>query len=131
MAGQANNYVGCTPMTFKCGGTVGQNKALKLDSNGDVIVTTAITEDVVGVSLQAGASGDYIDVATVSGMKVKVITSAAVSVGAQLMPGASGKAATAAGATAKSFAQALTASAADGEVVEAILRFGLNGPANA
>jgi hypothetical protein len=131
MAQLGINYAGAAPITLKAGGAITANRALKLDANGDVIVTTAITEDVIGVALQTVASGEYVEIMTVNGALVKLTTSAAVAIGAQLMPGASGKVATAAGATAKSFAQALTASSADGEHVMAVLRISLNGPANA
>lgn len=132
MAGQANNYAGAKPQTFKAGGAITANRAVKLDSNGDVVVTTAITDKVVGIALETKASGEYVDVITVNGVKQKVTASAAVTIGDDVMPTASGsgKCSTAAGATAKSFGIALSAAAADGEIIEVLTRFGVNGVAN-
>lgn len=132
MAGQTLNFMGTKPFTMKAGGAITANRAVMLDANGDVVVTTAITDKVIGIALQTVASGEDVEILTVNGVKAKVTTSAAVAIGADVMPTAAGagKCATAAGATAKSFGIALYASAADGEVIEVLTRFGANGIAN-
>lgn len=131
MAGQANNF---GPIqSFIAGGAIIANRAVKLDTTiNQVLAATAITDDIIGVALSTVASGESVEVVTMNGAKVKLTTSAAVAIGAQLMPTAAGagKASTAAGATAKSFAIALSATAADGETCEAILRMSVNGPVN-
>lgn len=128
MAGQKTNLQGVAPITLKAAGTVPAYRTLKLDTNGDVVVTTAITEDVIGVSLKAAASGEYVEVQT-AGI-AKVTASAAISIAGQVMPGASGKVAASSGATSKSIGIALTASAADLETIEVLLRLGVNGVLN-
>lgn len=130
MAGQAQNY---GPIqTFKAGGAITAKRLVELDANGDVTATDAITDNAIGVALQTVASGEYVDVLVVNGAKAKVTTSGAVAIGDQLMPTGSGagKVITAAGATAKSVGIALSASAADGEDIEMLTRFGVNQPAN-
>lgn len=117
--------------TFLAGAAITANKAVKLSAANTVVHTTAITDDVAGVALQTVASGEYVDVQTMG--KAKVRTSAAVNAMAQVMPTAAGdgECSTAAGATAKSFGIANSASGGtDGEVVEVLLRLGVNTPAN-
>lgn len=132
MAGQTLNYMGTRPFTLKAGAAVTANRAVKLDANGDVIHTTAITDKVVGISLQTVASGEDVELLTVNGVKAKATASAAVSIGDDVMPTASGagKCSTASGPTAKSFGIALSAAAADGEIIEVLTRYGANGVAN-
>lgn len=129
MPGQVNNY---GPIqTFIAGGAITAKTCVKMSAADTVVVTTAITSDVVGVALETVASGERVSVLTLSGAKVKVTCSAAVTAGDQVMPGANGKCATSAGATAKSFGIALSTSAADNETVEVLTRFGVNMPPNA
>ena len=112
----------------ECNGTVTINSLVKIDNTGKVVVTTAITDDVYGVALQAGVSGDMIPVQQFG--RAKIVCSAAVNPAAQVMPGASGKCATAAGATAKSFGIAESTTGANNELLMVTLRLGVNGPAN-
>lgn len=127
------NLYGVSPTSYKCGGTVGQFRLVKLDSTeGQVVVTSAITDSAVGASMESGSTGDLIPVQTFG--KVKLTASDAISIGAQVMPTASGsgKVVTAAGATAKSIGIALQASGADGDIIEVLLAApAVNGPANA
>lgn len=97
---------------------------------GQVIHTSAITDVVVGVSLNTAAIGGRVQVQT-SGIAL-VTCSAAVAYKAQVMPGAAGKCATAAGATAKSCGMAAgTTTANDGELQKVWLAsLNVNGVAN-
>lgn len=131
MAGQAQN-LGLI-RSFIAGGAITANRLVKADSTaGQVIVTTAITDRILGVALKTVASGEQVEVMLGSGMTAKVTASDAVSLGAEVMPTASGagKCVTAAGATAVSCGIALSASAADGEVIEVLLRPSVKSPAN-
>lgn len=123
------NYAGSVPVSFTAGGTITRNAAVKL-SSGSVVVTTAITDHVIGVAQQDAASGDQVPVLTSPGTVVTMVASAAVAVDAMLMPGASGKVATAAGATALTCGQALEAASADGSLFRALLRPGVKSAAN-
>lgn len=127
-----SNFLGVSPQSFVAGASIGVNRAVKLDSTtGQVIVTSAITDSAIGVALIAGSAGDLIPVQQFG--KAKLVVSDVVAVGAQLMPtsAGAGKAVTAAGATAKSFAVALQASGADGDTIEVQLGVpAINGPAN-
>ena len=118
----ANLNVEVNVVAMKAGGAITANRVVKLDSTeGQVVVTTAITEAVFGVALNTVASGAAVSVETGSGAIVKLTASAAISVGDRLMPGASGKVATAAGATALDCGVALSAAGADNEIIYARL----------
>lgn len=81
---------------------------------GQAVACGAITDPVLGVSLNQAAAGERVQIQT--GGIARVTCSAAVAYKAQVMPGATGKCATAAGATAKSFGVAMgTTTTADGE----------------
>lgn len=128
-----SNLLGVSPQSFVSGAAVGQYRVVKLDSTeGRVIVTSAITDSAVGVSMQsASAAGELVPVQQFG--KAKVVASGAVSIGDQVMPtgSGSGKCVTASGATAKSFGVALTAANADGDIIEVQLGVpAINGPAN-
>jgi hypothetical protein len=118
-----SNQLGVSPISFKAGAAIGINRAVILDSaSNTVIAASAITDLVIGIALEAAAAaGDLVPVQVFG--KAKVVASAAIAVGAQLMPtgSGSGKVATAAGATAKSMGVALQAAGADGDVIEALL----------
>jgi len=126
------NFAGTSPISFTAGAAVTRGRALKL-SGGAVIHTTAITDKVLGVALQDAASGEQVPVLTISGQLVTMVASAAISADAELMPTASGagKVMTAAGATAISCGQAITAASQDGDLIEAIFRPCVKSPANA
>lgn len=127
-----SNHLGVSLVSFKAGGTIEKDRAVKLDSTeGQVIATTAITDVVIGFATHSASSGDTVAIQTFG--KAKATVSDAVSLGAQLMPTASGagKVVTAAGATAKSCAVALQASTADAQVIEVFITgMRLNGIAN-
>ncbi len=117
--------------SFTAGGTITRGSALKF-SSGNVVVTTAITEEVIGIAMQDAASGEQVPVATISGQVVTAIAGAAITAGAQVMPQAagSGKLITAAGATAISCGIALTAAGASGDLFDLLLRPSVKSPAN-
>lgn len=128
------NFLGVSPINFKAGAAIGINRLVKLDTTtNQVVVTSAITDLAIGVALEAAtAVGDNVPVQIFG--KAKVVASAAVTLGDQLMPtaAASGKVSTAAGATAKSIGVALQAAGADGDVIECLLSTpNVNGVANA
>jgi hypothetical protein len=82
--------------------------------------------------MTSAASGGTVHLQTFG--KVKVVASDVIALGAQVMPthAGGGKVVTAAGATAKSVGVALTASGADGDIIEVLLHGGpnVNGVAN-
>lgn len=123
------NYAGSVPVSFVAGGAITRNAALKM-SSGTVVVTTAITDHVIGVAQQDAASGEQVPVLTSPGTVVTMVASAAILIDAMLMPGAAGKVATAAGATALTCGQALEAAAADGNLIRVLFRPGVKSAAN-
>lgn len=130
-AAVANDF-GIASYAMKAGEAITANRALKLDSAEHVVLhSTAITDVIVGYSLNTCAINEMVEVAP-PGRIVKVACSAGVTLGAQVMPTASGagKVMTAAGATAKSCGVALTTSTADGEVIEVLSTLCVNGIAN-
>lgn len=135
MPGQTTNQG--TRHTWLAGAAITANQAVKASSwsNGrlTVIPTAAITDDVIGVAQETVANGEDVLCEAGNGVIVKCISKTGVTAGQQVMPdgGGAGKVATAAGATAKSFGIAMSTSAADGELVEVLTRFGVNGPLNA
>ena len=127
-----NNSLGIASYAMKAGEAITAGRALKLDSTeGQVLHTTAITDTVVGVALETVASGEMVAIAP-PGTFVRMCPSAAVSLGAQVMPTGSGagKVSTAAGATAKSCGIAFTEAGAADEFFTVLLVCGVNGPAN-
>lgn len=129
MAGQASNY---GPIqTFIAGEAIIAGQAVKLDTTaGQVLVTTAITSDVIGHAVTTAASGEEVDV--YCGAKLRVRAGGAIVLGVQVVAGATGdvETFTGVGATAKSCGIALSASAADGEFIEMLVRYGVNHPPN-
>lgn len=127
-----SNMQGVSPAGYIAGGSISQYRVVKLDSTaGQVVATSAITDVVLGASLTSASTGGTIAVQTFG--KVKLTASDAISLGAQVMPTASGsgKVVTAAGATAKSCGIALEAAGADGDIIEVLLQANnVNGPAN-
>lgn len=109
-------------VAMKANGTVTANRVVKANTTeGEVLHTTAITEAVFGVALNTVSTGQAVSVEIGNGAIVKLTASAAIAVGDRLMPGASGKVATAAGATAVDCGVALSAAGADGEIITAKL----------
>lgn len=79
-------------ITYNAGGTIVANTFVKLDSSGDV-VQAGDGEEVKGVALTGGATGEPIEVALQnSGNIVKVRSGAAVTQGGQVASDLNGKA---------------------------------------
>lgn len=114
------------------GGTILRGQALTVNSAGNVIATTAITDVVVGVALEGCASGEQCNFVG-PGNIVTALAGAAITPGAQVMPQATGpgKFVTAAGATAISCGIALTNPGADNGLFELFFLSNARGPANA
>lgn len=125
------NLQSVSPQSFVAGGTILANRLVEISAANTVTATDAIADLPIGVALIGGVAGDLIPVQQFG--KAKIVASAAVAVGAQLMCTAAGagKCLTAAGATARTIGQALTAAGADGDVLEVQLMLTGNGPANA
>lgn len=118
----SNNNLNIAPLSFVAEEAITANRALKLGSvEGQVLHTTAITEACIGVALQTVAAGQEVPV-QIFGV-VKCVASAAVSMGAELMPTAAGagKVMTAAGATARGMGFALQDAAGDGSIFSVLL----------
>jgi hypothetical protein len=126
------NLAGASFATFTAGADVTLGRALKLDSSGNVIHTTAITDQVVGIAMESALSGQPVAVATLSGQVVTAVGGAAITVGAEVMPTASGagKLSTAAGATAISCGIAVSNPGADNGLFQVLLRPSVKSPAN-
>lgn len=126
------NYETGNVATYKAGAAITANRLVKYDTTeGQVIQTTAITDIAIGVSLQTVASGEQVSIQTAG--VAKLTASAAIALGAQVMPTASGagKVSTSAGATARSVGIAETLADADLEIIKVRLDVpNLNGAAN-
>jgi len=124
------NLQGVSPVSFIAGGTIVANRLVELSAANTVTATNAEGDVALGVALIGGSTGDLIPVQQFG--KAKITASDAISVGAQVEPTASGdgKCVTAAGAAARSIGVALTASGADGDIIEVQLMLSANGPAN-
>lgn len=126
------NLLGTSPAGFVAGGTIAKNVLVKLHSvEGQVVVTTAITDSPLGASMNSAVANGTIAVQQFG--VVKLTAKAAISLGAQVMPDGAGAGliATAAGATAKSIGVALQAALAENDVIEVqLLVPAVNGPAN-
>jgi hypothetical protein len=123
------NYAGTSPLTFECGGTVAANRLVKI-SSGKVVHSAAEGDVTVGVALQAGSSGDFIPVQTVSGTFAKVTAATNLAVDVVVEATSDGKVTTAGGAGGRSVAILLEAASGDGAVVKALFLPSLSGPAN-
>lgn len=127
-----SNFRGVSPTSHIAGGTVAINRAVTLDSTeNQVVATSAITQVVTGMSLQSAASGELVPIQT-HGEAKAVLGTGGATLGAQLMPEASGsgKLVVAAGATAVSCAIALEAGSADETIRVRLTGPNLKGPAN-
>lgn len=124
------NLQGVSPVSFLAGGTVTANRLVEISAANTVTMTDAITDLPIGVATIGGSTGDLVTVQQFG--KAKLTASAAISVGAQVMPTASGdgKVSTASGATARTVGVALTAAGDDGDIVEVQLLLAGNTAAN-
>lgn len=134
MTTPTQNTHGTTYRSFISGAAIGPNRLVKLDSTeGRVVACSAITDVAIGVNQKdVTAAGEQCTVQLFG--VTKIVASAAIAIGAQVMPTASGagKCATAAGATALSCGVCLNAPGADGEMAEVLLSVpNVNGPLNA
>lgn len=132
MTAAIRNYQGSAPLSLIAGGAINQNVLVKLDTTeGQVVVTTGITDVAQGCSLGKYASADIGEFQTDG---VAMLTAAsAISLGDQVMPdsGGGGKIATAAGATAVSVGVALQAAGGNNEVIRVRLQLpAVKGPPN-
>lgn len=104
--------------TYIAGGAIPYGSCVMYDSTeGQVVVTTGITVKCIGVAMNTAASGEQVEVQT-SGV-APTLTSGICTVGVGVVPGASGKCVTeaGAGATAMSFGIAEQTTTADGTVL--------------
>jgi hypothetical protein len=119
MANSARNFEGSTPNSWIAGGAITANRLVKQDTTeGQVVVTTAITDAPIAVSLSTLASGDIGDFQTTGVARIEAAS--AISLNDQVMPdsGGGGKIATAAGATAETIGIALQAAGGAGEIIK-------------
>lgn len=127
-----SNDMGISPLGFKAGGTVAIHRLVVLDSTaGQCVATSAITNVALGASLNAASSGDNVAVQQ-HGVALLRLGAGGATLGAQLMPEASGEgdAVIAAGATAVSVGIALKAGD-EGETIPVLLCCpNLRAPAN-
>jgi hypothetical protein len=125
------NFIGMAPLARVAGGTILRGQGLVINSSGAVVASTAITEAIAGVALDDAASGAQC-LFMPSGPVVTAIGGAAITVGAQVMPQATGpgKFVTAAGATSLSCGIALSNPGADNGLFELLLVPTLRSAAN-
>ena len=104
-----------TPLRALCAGTIIANTFVKMDSAAMSVVQAGAEGDcVVGVALDAGVAGDWINIQT-SGF-AKVISNGTCAIG-YVEAAADGEATTAGGAASMSLGVAWTAGATDQEFV--------------
>ena len=114
--------------TITLGGTVAKNALVKLVSGVGVVTGGVASEDnaLIGVAQKAGVSGDSITVRPIiPGTVSDVLAGGAISLGARVFTGASGKGiATATSLTSPGIA--LSAATADGDIIPVIQTVGSN-----
>ena len=127
-----SNYETSNVISRIAGGSITARRLVKLDSTaGQVVACDAITDKAIGVALNNASSGDTVEIQT--GGLAEIEVSAAVALGAEVMPTASGsgKCSTSAGATARSVGLAENLGSNDGEFIRVRLAVpNLGGPAN-
>ncbi len=120
------------PVSFLAGGAIPANSAVKMSAEDTVVVTTAITDLVIGFARTTAASGERVEVETNSGSIVKAICGDTITYGLELMPKGSattGTVVASAGATAITCGIALQGGAS-GETIRILFRPGVKSPAN-
>lgn len=127
-----SNYETSNVISRIAGGSITARRLVKLDSTaGQVVACDAITDKAIGVAMNNASSGDTVEIQTRGLAEIEV--SAAVALGAEVMPTASGsgKCSTSAGATARSVGLAENLGSNDGEFIRVRLAVpNLGGPAN-
>jgi len=125
-----SNYAGSSPVPFVAGGDIIKDTFVKLDSTeGRVVQATAATESIIGVALNAAASGEPVQV-QISGI-ASVITNGTLTLNDEVEVAADGEATTAGGATALSVGVALQTATADQDRCSILLAVpGVKRPAN-
>jgi|GEM_PF-2418548 len=124
------NYQNVSPLQATAGGTIEAFRVVE-GTLASCTAANAIADLAIGVSLQSAASGDVISLQT-HGI-AKITASAAITAGDEVMVTASGsgKVSTSSGATARSVGVAMTAAAADGDIIEVLIQLpNVKGPAN-
>lgn len=132
MTAPRQNFEGSTPQSWICGEAFTANRlAMQDTTEGQVINTTGITSQAMGVALGTYASGEVGSFQTTGTAKLEA--AAAITLGVEVMPdsGGSGKIATSSGATARSVGIALQAAGGAGEIIMVKLALPVvKGPAN-
>ncbi len=101
--------------------TTKQYHFVKMDTDAGDVVAAGLNAKVLGVLQNAPASGEAAQVRTARGVSSKVVAGGIVAAGDLIQSNAAGRAITATGAAQKICGVAVTAAAADGEVIEMIL----------
>ena len=120
-------FRGGNPQSFVAGAAVPQGRFVKL-SSGKVIVAAAVSDDCIGVSLEAASAADAtalktISIAMIDGQTVvEVEASEAIVIDSLVGPTADGSARVADTAGDAIMGRALSAAAADGEFVSVLLQ---------
>lgn len=131
MTAATNNLEASNVNTYVAGGTIAAGSCVMYHSTeGQVVVTTGVTSQCIGVALNSVTVGQSVQVQT--GGVAKVLTSGICTVAVGVVPGATGKCVTeaAAGATALSFGIAEQTTTADGTMLRVRLIPTLRSPAN-
>ncbi len=120
MSASAPNYESGSIASYRCGAAIPANRLVKYDSvEGQIVVTSAITDVAIGVSISTGATGDIIDIQT-AGVAKLATSAAVVALGAQVMPAAAGAGVCATTSGATSLSVGLAESAGGGTLGELI-----------
>lgn len=124
---------GTAPVSIVAGEALTRGRCVQLNSSGQAVHTTAITQFVLGVVLEDCSSGAMALIQTVPGTVVTAMAGAALAtIGVEVMPQAAGagKVIAAAGATAVSCGVVVSTAAGDGSLFSMLLRPGSRSPAN-
>ena len=124
---------GTAPISIVAGEALTRARQVKLNSSGQAIHTTAITDFALGTVLEDCASGAMALIQSVPGTVVTATAGAALAtIGVEVMPQAAGagKVIAAAGATSISCGIVLSTAAGDGSLFSMLLRPGARSPAN-
>ena len=126
------NNRGVSPRSFRCTIAIAQYAAVMLDgtTKDNIVVTSAITDDCIGFTQQAGAAGEMVPVADFG--EQKAIASTTIAVNAPVMCDAAGKVTTQSGATSRGVGVALSAAGTGGaDIITIRVRLSNKNPASA